>query len=1488
MAALLLCVLGAKGQDYSGVYYIGSAGYNASAPSNNYYLCPTEGWCFYKPTNDFDGDGTAYPNPFLTTFKCKTNDYHSGDSRDAIWTIEKAPYSNYYHIKQTNTGKYLLCNGQIRTSSNADRMRVHLEAVTGELDEKALFAIEPYSTYLTIRIVSSDGINGNNQWLTVNGGNKPSLKGESGKTGGPGTTGAKYQNTAGIVGIYTQDDVNAPFYLEPATIDPPTITNNFDGTITITAETDATIYYTTDGSTPTMSTPTSGTTSVTVTLTDNIRVIKAIGKHPDDYFPTLVRTYNIPTCERPVITVSNSVATITCHTPNASIYYTTDGTPATTSSTPYVNSFNAEGVDVISAIATSPGYIQSNVVFYSPMVEVSSSSEITNMNGRYILADDFTSTSSIGTAEDPFRGVIDGNYNAFSLNGHALIGVAEDAEIKNVVVSSVTYSGSDNVGAIVNTAKGATKIYNCGVLDGSVSGGTNTGGLVGLIESNSSVRVVNCYNYANVSGSSYAAGIVGLNEGTVSDDGTVGNVRIALCMMYGNVTDASNISPVYGGNHVDNKMKYLEYNYWRYRAVLPYTVLNDQLPVENDDYLTRFPFFRHILNSHRELAAYFLFGGVSCNDMSDITQDNIDEIGHWAVKKDVAPYPIIESWPTNTTTTPTYEHNNLPSTTENYAGKLLTEMGTDGYLSVKVVINGTTITNNLRLPITDMDTLGYDFTWGKVVLPFANEFSGWTYDYSKICTGWKITDVSPAGQEAFENYNVSNRNCTTKDIYDNTGFIFAQGGNYIVPYGVTAITIEANFATAFYLCDESYEIAYEKDGTTAPPNSSGPSGYMTRTVLAGNTPTTYHGQPVYNTLVAALDAMSKKSTTHAQAIVLVGNYHLDDFNLTESNRCKKGYTFMSIDADNNQEPEYAIYSNNTMNRPAIPPTRYDFVAFIPMGMSSHVTGALFYPNTPIWKPRGWFEITETGLMFANQFEIESNNFNDQNSINNRCIINGGYFTQMVRGKDKDCDKLFYYQIGGKAYIKEFYPGSHSASVKKAKLVPINVTGGEIEQCFMTGYGKDKVTNVPGIAYGPDIYFWCAGGRIHKFLGAYMEPPVESSSNTYNNPGTVNMTAKIDHARIYRFFGGGTTSNARITGNIKVTIDNSFVDFYCGGPEFGDMVTGENGKIVETKANNTTFREYYGAGYGGTAITYTNDEDDTKALSNGYTYPLGFFTNHYGTSRLQYKPGYGIGNCYKYEFIMHSRGHQSVARFYTGYAMFSLAKTGSVTNTLTNCTVLESFYGRGCQGTVDGTVTSTLTGCTIHHSAFGGGFKAESNEVKVYTTTYPNPRSSYIAPIGIFSDFGPIPAPETYTWEQGDETTQNTVSGTTLYTSEDITMSNLGNVNGAITITLDGHTVVHENVFGGGNESKSLNDATVIIKGNSVIGTEGEASTGNVYGGGNKAFVGINTTGTPGNTTVKLQEGARVLGNVYGGGNEGPVGGDSKVLIQDESGTTPEP
>lgn len=1400
MLLALLAPAAVWGQtDYSGVYYIGTAGYNAGNPANNYYLCPTEGWIYYKPTDEWSTDGTTYPNPFLTTYKCKTSAYNSGNSSTAVWYVEKHPNQNYYYIRHASDGKYLVSNGQISGTTNANRMRVHLEELSGDPDDKALFSIYSYSTYLVISPKSSDGWNGDYKWYTVNNGNKDYLVG-NGSNGGP--TG--YTATGGIIGLYTENDANAKFYLEPAlSIDPPTITNNFDGTITITTETGATIYYTTDETTPTITDYTgTGTNSVSFALADGVTVIKAIAKSSSDYFATYVRTYTIPQCEKPIISVSGSTATITCSTPNASIFYALDDLPATPS-TPYGGPFNTGGAEVIRAIATKLGYLQSAVAYYYPSVVVHSSSEMTNMNGRYILADDFTSSASIGTADNPFKGFIDGNYNAFTLSGHALIGVAEDAEIKNIVVSSVTYSGSGNVGAIINTAKGSTKLYNSGVQAGSVSGGTNTGGLVGLIESGSSVRVVNCYNYATVSGGTTMAGIVGKNEGTVGD------VRIALCMMYGDMPGGT--SPVYAGNHVSNASNFTEYNYYRSRANLTYTAYNDQLAIDKDEYLTRFPFYRHILNSHRELASYFLFG--------DYAADHVNEIGHWEIDKSNAncPYPIVEEWEKNT-----------KKVLDAPAGTTVSVRKGDGdpITSLAVTVKIGSNTYNRSLPITDMDETNYDYTWGKVVLPFANEFEVNT-DYDYICTGWKITGITGGTAATFSNYNVSDRDCTAKDLYSTTGFIFAQGGNYVVPYNVTAIEITANFATAYYLSDESYDIGYSGDKS-----GSNVSGYDGRTPLGGSTPGTYHGKTVYNTLAAALADMAASGTTHSQAVVLVGNYHQDDEVLT--NLTSKGLTIMSIDADNNQEPDYAWYSNNTQDRPAIPPTRFDFVAVIPVGMSSRVNNSTFYPGIPIWKPRGWFEMTETSLSKMDQFELNSNNFNTSDDTRNyRCIINGGYFTQMVRSRKAACNKVKYYQIGGNAYIKEFYPGSHSADNYGTVLCPINVTGGEIEQCFMTGFGK-------GTAIGPNIYFWCAGGKIDKFLGAYMEKPRQTSSAD----GNVNLTAKIDHARIGRFFGGGTSPKAPITGNIDVTINNSHVDFYCGGPEFGDMVTG---KTVTTHATNTTFDEYYGAGFGGTAITYTNDEDNNdqglgSPTKPTVTYPVSFFNNHYVSQRLQKKDGYGLGSCYKFEFIFNSRGAGSVARFYTGYAQFDLATTGSVTNELTGCTFNGDFYGAGCQGRVSGTVTSTLTNCSVNGSAYGGGYKAVSNEVEIYTATAPS-MSVYTRETGIFSDFGEG-THETYEWIQGDAS-HDGVAGTgaqagKLYTSKDITMTDLGNVTGAITLTLNGSTTVNENVFGGGNMSKSLD-----------------------------------------NTTVNLRQGVQVLGNVYGGGNKGAVSGSSRVFIQDQ-------
>jgi hypothetical protein len=267
-------------------------------------------------------------------------------------------------------------------------------------------------------------------------------------------------------------------------------------------------------------------------------------------------------------------------------------------------------------------------------------------------------------------------------------------------------------------------------------------------------------------------------------------------------------------------------------------------------------------------------------------------------------------------------------------------MGNAGYLTVNVSINGRSYTS--QLPITDMDTLNYDFTWGKVVLPFANEYEGWTRDYSKICTGWKITSITGGTAGSLSNYNFADRDCTAKDLYTNSNYIFAQGGNYIVPYGVTAITIEANFANAYYLSDAYYDYGYN-------------ASYEGQTNLTTAVPKTYHEQTVYTDLNTLIGKMSRTTDPHSQAIVLVGNYHYNQGAIGGTRfNTEKALTIMSVDEDCNQEPDYGWYSyHSSADRTDIPPMRFDFVPNIGIGMAARTTGSTPYPTIGIWHSHGW-------------------------------------------------------------------------------------------------------------------------------------------------------------------------------------------------------------------------------------------------------------------------------------------------------------------------------------------------------------------------------------------------------------------------------------------------------------------------------------------------------------------------------------------------------
>ena len=367
MSLLLLLVLGSTsvwGQtDYSGVYYIRSESTNKNTPGD-YYLCPTKNWYLYKATNSYENDTDDNDDngqPFLTTYQCKDGVY---DASKAVWDVVKHPTeTDCYYIIQRKTGRYMVSNGQIGT--NANRMRVHLEDVAdatalANLGDLALFEITSHSGHIDIVPHSTDGRNGDTyKYLVVNFKNFNELKGSNGKDGGPGNA-----VTAGIIGLYDQEE-NHKWYLESAKCTTPVITfSNTTSTITITitAGDGETIYYTTNGSDPDEN---SDVYSEPFVLTEG-KVIKAISKKAN-MIDSEIATLTVEKLATPTITFNEETREVTITAAEgAVIYYTTNDTDPTIEETtahaasPVVIA-HALPSTKIHARAVKSGYINSDV-----------------------------------------------------------------------------------------------------------------------------------------------------------------------------------------------------------------------------------------------------------------------------------------------------------------------------------------------------------------------------------------------------------------------------------------------------------------------------------------------------------------------------------------------------------------------------------------------------------------------------------------------------------------------------------------------------------------------------------------------------------------------------------------------------------------------------------------------------------------------------------------------------------------------------------------------------------------------------------------------------------------------------------------------------------------------------------------------------------------------------------------------------------------------
>ena len=1063
-------------------------------------------------------------------------------------------------------------------------------------------------------------------------------------------------------------------------------------------------------------------------------------------------------------------------------------------------------------------------------ISITSLSGIDNASDSYIITQDIDA-SGFTTSIASFGGTLEAAINPETHMPYRISGLTVPlfetltGTVRNLVLDEVAISGhTGNTGAIAGEANGAARIYNVGILSGEVGGTGNTGGLVGLL--NGTARVINCYSYATITGSSNVGGIVGNNNQTT----TAGSIKTMVmnCMFYGDITGGTTVSPVYGGNNIANLQGGLNtFNYYAYDELKTTAISNGKynsaLAVE-EKFLNRHEFYRLLLNSNKKLAAFYATGNVADANLMlkwvlETADRTIDNPKPYPILKAQGYYPsIINPDFANAPDSATVGRNHGGKVGRTLSVTISSTQTTGGQTKP----TGATITtSSLTLQRTDKDFDRFNYNYDKVQLPYYNDVGTGNCTGNRVVTGWKITAITAVpgdpytaanypttGITDYPNHNYADRRSSNKDLYSVSKRVFSQGAYFDVPYGVTSITIEPYWGKAYYLADQYYDVVYSANYNTKQGVSQTGTQVNTSTTL-------FNGQNVETSIERALNNINNNMggwgpTVYDNALVLVGNHHL----ATVPQNGTTPFTMMSVDEDNDHEPDYSLIYHHT-GRSSITPIRYDFLNIIGTAQAQKPNGASLICNFTIFKTRGWFEVTNTALFYTSQLEYE--NLDNNTKTDAPLILQGGVVDQFVSTQSKAVTgKTIYIHVGGNVWIKEFGMGTHSDGAESTPHVPVSVTGGEFPGFYLTGtYKADAKVRTD------NAECYISGGYIHEAAGASLEQ--------ING----NVRWQIYNADIDNFFGGGINDAKPITGDITTEIYNSHVTLFCGGPKFGNM---QDGKKVTTRAEGCVFGDYFGAGYGGTSLSkkkyYDNSTYNWNTLQGYYTtdrskYFDGSTTGSSQTTGKDYgKKGPGVATDFDYEFFVWTSGTTG-ARLYVLFAAFSTAQCNKVSSSLKKCTIENNYYGGGSLGKVTDSVTSVLDSCSVKGNVFGAGFSATLPTIQVRNggfTQNPN----YNSGSGMFEP-GIFTGTTEYHWKQVNSLSNNTVgistSGDSNFVHTTVDLNHLGTVNGDVTLTLKGNTVVGTlegttlkagtgSVYGGGAESAVTGNTSVILEGSS--------------------------------------------------------------------------
>ncbi len=282
--------------------------------------------------------------------------------------------------------------------------------------------------------------------------------------------------------------------VEQAEMPTITTTNVIGGQqVTLTsATTGVTIHYTTDGSIPTASgTPYSGPFTVTSSQTVKALAVKS-GMGNSQVASSTISLTNVST---PVINTTSVTGgqqvTISCATTDVAIYYTTDNSVPTTSSTPYTTPFTLSSTKTVKAIAVKTGMANSSVASTSvtiPQVATPAITSTSTTGGQqvsiscsttgaiiYFTTDNSTPTISSTPYTEPFTLTSTQTIKAYAVKSGMLdSSIATKSvtisQVATPVITTSSVAGGQQV-TISSPTTGASIYYTT---DGSVPTASST------------------------------------------------------------------------------------------------------------------------------------------------------------------------------------------------------------------------------------------------------------------------------------------------------------------------------------------------------------------------------------------------------------------------------------------------------------------------------------------------------------------------------------------------------------------------------------------------------------------------------------------------------------------------------------------------------------------------------------------------------------------------------------------------------------------------------------------------------------------------------------------------------------------------------------------------------------------------------------------------------------------------------------------------------